>query len=456
MSFPSPDDEQRSPPKRLSNPFFTLLLLLFMLVIGYKLISQDLYRTEIMSHPFSTMLEQTETTPPTTNVPNTTPSTVNTEAENVQEPEQVWIHYTVKRKDKISKIFQKLQLDPEDLLEIMKLDSTHNLKKLYLGQKLDFLVSTNPDPQAQYKILRAIHLKLNARQTLIIKAKDGKFTHEIYQQPIDVQTKIATATIDNSFLTAGAKAGIPSSILKQIIALFSSRIDFKHDVHKGDSFTVAYEEEFLEGKLVKTGGIVAVKFVNKGITNYALRYKTRSGEIGYFNSNGASVRQGFLRRPINGGRISSPFSLGRKHPILGYVRRHTGTDFAAAYGTPIHATANGRVLLAGRKGGYGRCVMISHGSHIVTLYGHMSRYATGLKAGNYVKQGQVIGYIGTSGLATGPHVHYEFRINNKFYNPMTVRLPNAAPVPRKELKHYIAWADNEIDKLNAAHIAKTI
>ncbi len=431
MRYQSP--KQKKPLGNKSNPFFTLMLLLLMLVIGYKLISKPLYHTNII-HPQQTPHNQ-----------QLAPSSF----ANTHPTEQTWVHYRIKPGDSMAKIFNRLHLDPQDLHTIMRLgDTTNALATLHLGQQLDLLISINPDKQQRYKILRAIHLQLNLRDTLIITSEAGKYKTEIYKQPIENKTELATATIQHSFLMAGNNAKIPQTVLHQIISLFSWRIDFKRDIRKGDNYTVIYDEQYLNGKKLKTGNIIAAEFVNKGNHYYAIRFSNKNNDIRYYDSKGASVRKAFLRRPVTTGYISSPFNMRRRHPILGYLRPHTGTDFAATYGTPIHATGDGRIMLAGRKGGYGRCVMIRHGSRIITLYAHMSRYAHDLKVGQYVKQGQVIGYVGSSGLSTGPHVHYEFRINGKFYDPMKVRLPNAAPIPKSERTTYLTFAKTISEKLN--------
>jgi murein DD-endopeptidase MepM/ murein hydrolase activator NlpD len=432
MRYQAPEQKSKKRDIHQSNPFFTLTLLLLILVIGYKLIAKRLSHIEIIQHQ---QLSQITAEHPL--------------SQTAPDAEQVWIHYKVKSGDTMAKIFYQLGLDPQDLHSIMNLGKdTQALATLQLGQKIDLLVSNNLDPDAKYKVLREIHLHLDSRKTLIIHNTTQSFTTKIYQKPIEIKNEFATATINSSFLNAGLKANIPKNVLQQIIHLFSWRIDFSRDIRKGDNFTVEYQNQYLDGKKIKTGDIIAAEFVNQGIHYYAIQYTDKTGESQYYNSNGASVRKAFLRRPVNTGYISSPFNMHRRHPILGYTRPHTGTDFATNYGTPIHATGDGRVMFLGRKGGYGRTIMLRHGSNIVTLYAHMSRFAKNLKSGQYVKENQVIGYVGTSGLSTGPHVHYEFRINNKFYDPMKVNLPSAAPVPKNERMNFTKTANDVIEQLN--------
>lgn len=417
-----------------SNPFFTLVLLLLILVVGYKLINNRLYYTDVLR----------DQQPQTSVVTQEKPKVIATP----QNAEQAWIQTKVRNNDSISNIFDRLQLDPFDLRTILKNPKASALKKLHPGQIVEVLVSDNPEPDSPFRILRTLRFKIDPRSTLIVQHDGETFNVTIEQLPVEIKTPLATVKIDNSVLTSGRKAGIPDSILKQLMGLFAWRIDFSNDIRKGDYFIVAYNEEFLNGKKIKTDEIQSAEFVNKGTAYYAIRYTDKSGRTDYYSSTGASIRKAFLRRPVTPSRISSPFSLGRMHPILGYVRPHKGTDFAAPYGTPIHATSDGRVKFAGRDGGYGRVVMLQHTSRILTLYAHMSRFADGLKVGKIVKQNQVIGYIGTSGLADGPHVHYEFHINNKAYDPMKVALPNAAPVSKAQLRSYLTYADQQIKKLD--------
>lgn len=431
MRYSSSDSSGSRHPKYNSNPFFTLVLLLLLLVIGYKLFSSHTYHKAVMQREQTLNAQQ-----------------MDLESEPAPVEEQQWLHYSVHNGDSIAKIFSRANLDPSDLHDILKLGvPVADLKKLKSGQSIDLLVSNSPDPDSKYKLFNTLKLQITPQKTLVVTFDGAKYASEIVSQPITTKIHFVTVNISNSFFAAGNKAGVPSAVLNQLTKLFGARIDFQKDLRPGDYFTVEYEDEYLDNKLLRSGDVVAAEFMNRGTHYYAIRFEDNNGNEQYYTANGSSVLKAFLRRPINGGRISSPFSMHRMQPILGYVRPHTGTDFAAPYGTPIHATADGRILFIGRKGGYGRAIMIDHGSHIVTLYGHMSRFATGMTTGKAVKQGQVIGYIGTSGLATGPHVHYEVRINGKFYNPMTVKLPDAQPIPRADRSRFMVLANQEMAAL---------
>ncbi len=224
----------------------------------------------------------------------------------------------------------------------------------------------------------------------------------------------------------------------ELAAIFGWDVDFALDIRAGDSFTVVYEELYLNGEKLRDGDILAAEFNNRGKRYRAIRYQDPRGRTEYYSPDGKNMRKAFLRTPVAFTRISSRFSLGRKHPILHHIRAHKGVDYAAPRGTPIKATGDGKIVFRGRKGGYGNTIIIQHGGRYSTLYAHMSRFARSLRTGRRVRQGQVIGYVGSTGLATGPHLHYEFRINGAHHNPLTVRLPDASPLPRKYRRNFKA------------------
>ena len=241
----------------------------------------------------------------------------------------------------------------------------------------------------------------------------------------------ASAVIDNSLFQAAQEAGLSDSLTMELAGIFAWDIDFALDIRKGDEFTVLYEEQYLDGENIGEDSIIAAEFINRGEKHHAIRYTDESGNTDYYALDGKSMRKTFLRTPVEFSRISSRFSLGRKHPILNKIRAHKGVDYAAARGTPIKTTGNGKIAFLGKKGGYGNTIVIQQGSHYSTLYAHMSKFRSGLKTGSHVKQGQTIGYVGSTGLATGPHLHYEFRIDGVHRNPLTVKLPGAQPLAKQ-------------------------
>ena len=224
-------------------------------------------------------------------------------------------------------------------------------------------------------------------------------------------------------------------------------IDFALDIRRGDEFYIMFEEKFLEGEKVDNGNILLAQFINQGKEITAIRYENESEEVDYFNPDGLSMRKTFRRNPLDIVRITSRFNLKRKHPVLHKIRAHRGVDYAASTGTPIRATGDGKVINARRKGGFGNTVIIQHGQKYNTLYAHLSKYGKGIKEGRYVKQGQIIGYVGSTGLATGPHLHYEFRVNGVHRNPLTVSLPSAKPIKASEKDRYLKHAKQEMESL---------
>ena len=225
------------------------------------------------------------------------------------------------------------------------------------------------------------------------------------------------------------------ALIMELVGIFGWDIDFALDIRNGDNFALLYEEQFLEGEKVKDGPIVAAEFTNQGRTYRAVRYTNAKGRTDYFTPDGHSMRKAFLRTPVDFRRISSRFGK-RQHPTLNKMKMHKGVDYAASRGTPIKAAGDGKIIFRGRKGGYGRVVIIQHGGRYSTLYAHMEHFKKGQYVGKRVKQGDIIGYVGSSGRATGPHLHYEFRVNGTHRNPLTVKLPDAAPIEREYRKDF--------------------
>jgi murein DD-endopeptidase MepM/ murein hydrolase activator NlpD len=223
--------------------------------------------------------------------------------------------------------------------------------------------------------------------------------------------------------------------------IFEWDIDFIQDVREGDTFTVIYEELWRDGVKLRDGEIVAAEFVNQGKPFRAARFRDSTGRAGYYTPEGRSVRKAFIRAPLNFTRISSNFNPSRRHPVLNTIRAHRGVDYAAPTGTPIRAAGDGKVLFRGVQGGYGNTIVLQHGSNITTLYGHLSRFGNA-RAGARVNQGDVIGYVGSSGLATGPHLHYEYRVNGAHRNPRTVSLPPADPIAADQQTAFTAATDS--------------
>jgi len=240
----------------------------------------------------------------------------------------------------------------------------------------------------------------------------------------------------------------PDSITMQVAEIFSGEIDFYSDLRKGDRFSVIYEADYNNGNLIKTGRVLATEFINDGKTYRAFMYRDSEGQVGYYTPEGKSLHKSFLRSPLEFSRISSGFSLGRFHPILQTMRAHKGVDFAAPIGTRIKATSDGVVSFVGTKSGYGNVIILQHQNGISTVYGHLSRFVSGLRKGMKVSQGEIIGFVGMTGLATGSHLHYEFLLHGQHRNPMTIALAAAVPIEAKYSADFAATSSALSSQLN--------
>lgn len=340
-----------------------------------------------------------------------------------------WKEFTVQNGDNLSILFKRAGLNDRTIYELFSdAKDAKDLRNIRPGQKMAFLVENG-----QLQGLNYIIDELNSLSfTRGTKGFTGK---EIALKP-DVKYAFRQASIDSSLYMAGKRAGMPSNLTMELANIFGWDIDFALDIQKGDSFKVMYEEQFLNGKRIGTGKIMAAEFTNAGKTFKAVRYTDKQGASNYYTPDGRGMHKAFLRTPIEFAKISSHFSLGRKHPVLHIIRAHKGTDYAAVRGTPIRSTGNGKVAFAGRKNGFGNTVVIQHGQGIETLYGHMNGFAKGIRSGSRVSQGDVIGYVGSTGLASGPHLHYEFHVNGQVRNPVTVPLPKSIGIEKTELARF--------------------
>ncbi len=330
----------------------------------------------------------------------------------------------VKSGDSMYLIFKRNKIPGGDLVQLMNAKGARILKRLQPGQQLD--LALGPDNH-----LQSLKVALDETRTLYAQRNARGFSLVTKTLPLDRHVSTASATIENSLFIAGQRAGLSDPIIMRLVEIFGWDVDFALDIRAGDRFTLIYEELFRDGKKIRDGQILAADFFNRGRSLRALRYQDSSGRVAYFTPKGLSMRKAFLRTPVNYLRISSRFNPRRKHPVLNRIRAHKGVDYSAPRGTPIKAAGDGRVSYAGRKGGYGKTVILQHGGKYSTLYGHMSRLHKRARKGKRVYQGQTIGYIGSTGLATGPHLHYEFRVRGIHKDPLRVKLPKALPIDRQ-------------------------
>ena len=314
-------------------------------------------------------------------------------------------------------------------------------RNLRPGQQvaLTFVPADNGDDQASL-VAFALDLAYDRRVT-VSRLDDGTFS--VLDQVIAYETALhrAAGTIDNSLYADGNGAGIPDSVLVAMTRAFSYDVDFQRDLQPGDAFEAVFEESVdNSGATVAVGGLIYASMTLSGETLQIYRFEREDGSVDYFTPEGSSIRKALLRTPVDAGRISSGFGM-RRHPILGYTRMHRGTDFAAPTGTPVYAAGDGTIAVAGWNRGYGNYVRIRHNGSTQTAYGHLSRFANGIAPGVRVEQGQVVAYVGSTGLATGPHLHYEVLINGSQVNPLSVELPPGEPLTGTDLSRFQAWRE---------------
>jgi len=337
----------------------------------------------------------------------------------------------VAKGDTLSTLFEKVGLPATSVHEVLASDKqAKQFSQLKHGQKLEFELT--PDGQ-----LNNLHSKVSDVETITLTKNDKGYVFNRVTAKPTVRTAYVHGVINSSLSQSAARAGLSHSLTMDMASVFGYDVDFAQDIRQGDEFDVIYEQKVVNGKAVGNGPILSARFTNRGKTYTAVRYTNKQGSSSYYTADGNSMRKAFIRTPVDFARISSRFSMGRKHPILNKIRAHKGVDYAAPRGTPIKAAGDGKVLLAGRRGGYGNTVIIQHGNTYRTLYGHMQGFAKGVKTGGSVKQGQVIGYIGTTGLSTGPHLHYEFQVNGVHVDPLGQKLPMADPIAKAERARFL-------------------
>jgi murein DD-endopeptidase MepM/ murein hydrolase activator NlpD len=329
----------------------------------------------------------------------------------------------VLRGDTVAALFERLGVSDPKALDFLRTDATGRtlFRQLVPGRMLQAETGTDGE-------LRTLRYFLSAASLLeVTRVGDGfAARHRAVSEP--ARLFYGSATIRSSLFAATDAAGIPDAIALQVARVFATDIDFHTDLRKGDRFSLVYEMIYDSGELVAPGRILAAEFVNDGRAYQAVLFEDDEGGESYYSFDGTNRAKAFLRSPVEFSRVSSGFG-GRFHPIFRNWRAHTGVDFAARHGTRVIASADGHVVAAGGRGGYGNAVEIRHGGGITTLYAHLSGFAKGVRAGARVRQGDPIGYVGATGYATGPHLHYEFKISGIHQNPMRVALPKADPVP---------------------------
>ncbi|HEU4601473.1 MAG TPA: peptidoglycan DD-metalloendopeptidase family protein [Steroidobacteraceae bacterium] len=361
------------------------------------------------------------------------------------------VEFVVRRNDTLDRIFRQLKLDLSDLASIRDLPGVQkSLDQLRPGDTITLVHEEG--------LLQALSRRISDTELLSVTRSDDGFKAKVVETPLDLRIARAHGTIESSLFVAARAAGIsPDIILRLANDIFGWDIDFALDIQPGDRFSVVYEQKYRGSEYIGDGKILAAEFINNGEAHRAVLFESADGKVSdYFAPDGHSMRRAFLRAPLDFTRISSNFDPHRFHPILNIIRAHKGVDYAAPRGTVIKAAGDGRVDFIGRKGGYGNVVILEHGGGISTLYGHMSRFAAGLKQGQRVKQGVTIGYVGSSGAATGPHLHYEYRVNGVHKNPRTVPLPVASPIAAQYAEEFQRKSGEVLAQLDKEHDQATL
>jgi murein DD-endopeptidase MepM/ murein hydrolase activator NlpD len=345
----------------------------------------------------------------------------------------------------------RLNVQNSEALEFLRRspDASALASQLRPGRAIQAQVNANGE-------LLKLQYQLSPTATLTIERTDSGYQAKTGEPVLEVHNVLKTAEIRSSLFAATDAADIPDSVAIQMAEIFSSDIDFHSDLRKGDRFVVIYEAKYNNGNLVNTGQVLAAEFTNQGKTYKAVMYRNPEGKVAYYTPEGKSLHKSFLRSPLEFTRISSGFTLGRFHPILQKMRAHKGVDLAAPIGTRIKAPADGVVQFVGVKGGYGNVIYLQHSGGVTTVYGHLSRFAPGLRNGMKVSQGDIIGHVGMTGMATGPHLHYEFLLNGVHRDPLKVALPAAQPLSPQYRTDFLAHSANlsaQLQLLSASTVA---
>ncbi len=355
------------------------------------------------------------------------------------EPEHETLTLTIRSGDTLDQLFRKHQLDIGHLATIARLDEAgKQFRRIKPGDVFEIT-------HAEGQVVR-MYSALNLTSALQVEREESGFTAKLIDRPIEKRKRHAYGVIENSLYESAAAAGLSDRVIMNIAGIFAWDVDFVLDIRSGDNYYVQYEEIWQDGEFVTDGEIVVAEFNNNGRSSQAIRFVDDSGRSDYFSPDGHSVRKAFLRSPVDF-RVSSSFNPNRRHPVLKTVRPHRGVDYAAPRGTPIKAAGDGKVIFRGVKSGYGRVVILQHGGNITTLYAHMSNFAAKARLGTRVRQGQTVGFVGKTGLVTGVHLHYEYRLNGVHRNPRTVKLPQADPIASEYRQRFLATAAPLLEEL---------
>lgn len=340
---------------------------------------------------------------------------------------------TVSAGDTLMGLLTGADIDSRDAHNaIVALSDLYDPRRLQIGQELTVTFGQDDD-SVQFSSLT---LRPDVDRTVVVSRSDDGFAAAEIENRLETRLAAGSGVIESSLYAATNGAGVPDQILIDLMRVYSYDVDFQRDIQAGDGFRVLFEQEFdPEGTLARNGAVLFATLILDGQEKPIYRFETDDGVVDYYDRDGQSVRRALMRTPIDGARISSNFGM-RRHPVLGYNKMHRGTDFAAPSGTPIYASGDGVIDFIGRNGGYGNFIRIRHNSSLGSAYAHMKGFAKGLNRGDRVRQGQVIGYVGTTGRSTGPHLHYEVLVDSQQVNPLSVDLPTGRTLEGTELAEF--------------------
>jgi murein DD-endopeptidase MepM/ murein hydrolase activator NlpD len=343
--------------------------------------------------------------------------------------------------DTLASALSRLKIDDLDIQRLLATDAVRALASdLRAGKRIQ--ATTTQDGQ-----LLAVQFERSNAPALTVRRQGEGFAAEESNDLLETRVVMRSGSIISSLYGATDSAGIPDRIADQMAETFSTSLDFRDDLRRGDTFSVIYTVNYRNGEPVAAGKLLAAEFVNAGKPYRAVLFRDPFGREDYYTPEGESLKKGFLRSPLEFSRVTSSFSNSRKHPVYGFHRAHTGVDFGAPTGTRVKATGDATVAFSGRKGGYGNLVILRHRNGYETYYAHLSAFASGIRPGSAIGQGQVIAYVGSTGASTGPHLHYEVRIAGRPQNPMTIKLPGSPPLAMAQRALFLQQTANWSDKL---------
>ncbi len=360
-----------------------------------------------------------------------------------------WVTETVRKKDTISHIFRRIGISPREAYSLVRLEDASILERIMPGDQIH-VTKLPPEGDGSQERLGKLKYDLGRFDTLLVRRQGEGYVADIVRRQPEIRHRTSYAVIGKSLMEDAGRAGVPFDVVLSMAKIFGWQVDFARDIRSGDRFTVIYEALYLDDEYVENGQVVAAELVTRDRNLQAVRHVDDDNVVTYYAPDGEGIQGSFLRSPIKFARVTSTYNKRRLHPIQKTWKAHKGVDYGAPMNTPVLSTGDGVVEFTGSKKGYGRTVILRHGEQYQTLYAHLNRFRKGLLIGQRVKQGEVIGYVGKTGWATGPHLHYEFRVNGRHKNPLTVELPKSLPIDRRFREDFTRKAAHWVAELERA------